>query len=152
MFTTLCGDRLEYLNRKRLRIRNTVVLDQKVMCGYGSSTTLTSHQIHCKLQTCPLVRDDAHKNNNIVNVFKRKDKDEIWSWTPKKCPIPRSTGRLTVGHKSNHHRNLQLQLSLQPPPQCSPKRPHPTPTRATWPQATATIPAQRSAYQILVYL
>jgi hypothetical protein len=31
-------------------------------------------------------------------------------------------------------------------------RAHPTPTRATWTQATAKTPAQRSAYKILVSL
>jgi hypothetical protein len=55
-------------------------------------------------------------------------------------------------HANGQGRNPPLQLSLQPPPQCTPKRRHPTPHRATWTQATATIPAQQSPYQILVYL
>jgi hypothetical protein len=36
-----------------------MVLDETVMYSYGSSTALTSHQLHCKLQTRPLVREDA---------------------------------------------------------------------------------------------
>jgi hypothetical protein len=34
-------------------------------------------------------------------------------------------------HANGQERNPPLQLTLQPPPQCTPKRPHPTPPRAT---------------------
>jgi hypothetical protein len=34
-------------------------------------------------------------------------------------------------HANGQGRNPPLQLSLQPPPQCTPKRTHPTPPRAT---------------------
>jgi hypothetical protein len=53
-------------------------------------------------------------------------------------------------HANGQERNPPLQLSLQPPPQCTPKRHPPTPPRATRTQATAKTPAQPSAYQILV--
>jgi hypothetical protein len=53
-------------------------------------------------------------------------------------------------HANGQGINPPLQLILQPPPQCTPKRPHHTPPRATWTQATATALVQRSAYQILV--
>jgi hypothetical protein len=55
-------------------------------------------------------------------------------------------------HANGQGRNPPLQLSLQPPPQCTPKRTHPTPPPATRTQAIAKTPAQRSAYQILVLL
>jgi hypothetical protein len=50
----------------------------------------------------------------------------------------------TNGQEFHHY------SSLQPPPQCTPKRHPPNPPRATRTQATAKTPAQRSAYQILV--
>jgi hypothetical protein len=33
--------------------------DETVMYGYEPSATLTTDRLHCKLQTSPLVREDA---------------------------------------------------------------------------------------------
>jgi hypothetical protein len=70
------------------------------MYGYWSLTTLTSHRLHCKLQARPLLREGALQEEQQSNCQK-KGKGKIWSWAPKGSPIPRRTGRLTVGRKIN---------------------------------------------------
>jgi hypothetical protein len=49
-------------SRKGRRKGNPVVSDERVMYGYASSVTLTTHKLHYKLQTRPLVRSGKFKN------------------------------------------------------------------------------------------
>jgi hypothetical protein len=58
-------------------------------------------QLYSKLQTRFLVREGAliAKRRNCQTNEEAQDK--IWSRVPKGGPIPRLTGRLTVGRKNN---------------------------------------------------
>jgi hypothetical protein len=56
-------------------------------------------QFNCKLQTRSLVREDA-LNAEQRNYHTKEEQDKIWSRFPKGGPIPRLTGRLTVGRKT----------------------------------------------------
>jgi hypothetical protein len=67
-------------------------------------------QFNSKLQTRFLVREDALKAERR-NCQPNEEKDKIWSRVPKGGPIPRLTGRLTVGRKTNsnssdHHYSI----------------------------------------------
>jgi hypothetical protein len=57
-----------------------------------------------KLQTRFLVREDALKAEQR-NCQTKEEQDKIWSRVPKGGPIPRLTGRLTVGRKTNSNSN-----------------------------------------------
>jgi hypothetical protein len=57
-------------------------------------------QFNNKLQTRFLVREDALKVERR-NCPTNEEQDKIWSRVPKGGPIPRLTGRLTVGRKTN---------------------------------------------------
>jgi hypothetical protein len=57
-------------------------------------------QVYSKLQTRFLVREDALKAERR-NCQTKGEQDKIWSRVPKGGPIPRLTGRLTVGRKTN---------------------------------------------------
>jgi hypothetical protein len=57
-------------------------------------------QLYSKLQTRFLVREDALKAEQR-NCPTKVEQDKIWSRVPKGGPIPRRTGRLTVGRKNN---------------------------------------------------
>jgi hypothetical protein len=57
-------------------------------------------QLYSKLQTRPLVREDALKAEQR-NCQTKEEQDKLWSGVPKGGPIPRLTGRLTVGRKKN---------------------------------------------------
>jgi hypothetical protein len=57
-----------------------------------------------KLQTRSLVREDA-LNAEQRNCHTKEEQDKIWSRVPKGVPIPRPTGRLTVGRKTNSNSN-----------------------------------------------
>jgi hypothetical protein len=63
-------------------------------------------QFNGKLQTRSLVREDALKAEQR-NCQTKEEQDEIWSSVPKGGPIPRLTGRLTVGRKTNFNFNVQ---------------------------------------------
>jgi hypothetical protein len=63
--------------------------------------------LHCKLQTRHLVRESALQEEQKSNRHYRKDNDKMWSWAPKGSPIPRRTGRLTVGRKINSTHNIE---------------------------------------------
>jgi hypothetical protein len=58
-------------------------------------------QLYSKLQTRSLVREDALKAEQHNCQTKEEEQDKIWSRIPKGGPIPRRTGRLTVGRKKN---------------------------------------------------
>jgi hypothetical protein len=62
-------------------------------------------QLYSKLQSRFLVREDAliAKQHNCQT--KEEEQDKIWSRIPKGGPIPRLTGRLTVGRKKNSNSN-----------------------------------------------
>jgi hypothetical protein len=60
----------------------------------------TQKQFNSKLQTRSLVREDALKAEKR-NCQTKEEQDKIWSRVPKGGPIPRLTGRLTVGRKTN---------------------------------------------------
>jgi hypothetical protein len=55
-------------------------------------------QLYSKLQTRFLVREDAFKAEQR-NCPTKEEKNKLWSRVPKGGPIPRFTGRLTVGRK-----------------------------------------------------
>jgi hypothetical protein len=61
-------------------------------------------QFNSKLQTRFLVREDALKAERR-NCQTKEEQDKIWSRVPKGGPIPRLTGRLTVGRKTNSNSN-----------------------------------------------
>jgi hypothetical protein len=71
------------------------------MYGYESSATLTTHRLHYKLQTSPLVRESAPRWRAKQIVRQKEGKRKIWSWAPVGCPTARGIGRLTVGHNIN---------------------------------------------------
>jgi hypothetical protein len=58
-------------------------------------------QFNSKLQTRFLVREDALKAEQRNCHTKEEEQDKIRSRVPKGGPIPRRTGRLTVGRKKN---------------------------------------------------
>jgi hypothetical protein len=65
----------------------------------------TSHkQFNNKLQTRSLVREDALKAEQR-NCQTKEEQVKIWSRVPKGGLIPRLTGRLTVGRKTNSNSN-----------------------------------------------
>jgi hypothetical protein len=57
-------------------------------------------QFNGKLQTRFLIREDALKAEQR-NCHTKEEEDKVWSRVPKGGPIPRLTGRLTVGRKTN---------------------------------------------------
>jgi hypothetical protein len=61
-------------------------------------------QFNSKLQTRFLVREDALKAER--NCPKKEEQHKLWSRVPKGGPIPRLTGRLTVGRKTNSNSRL----------------------------------------------
>jgi hypothetical protein len=63
-------------------------------------------QFNSKLQTRFLVRGDA-LNAEQRNCPTKEEKNKLWSRVPKGGPIPRLTGRLTVGRKKNSNSNLR---------------------------------------------
>jgi hypothetical protein len=58
-------------------------------------------QMYSKLQTRSLVREDALIAKQRNCQTKEEEQYKIWSRIPKGGPIPRRTGRLTVGRKKN---------------------------------------------------
>jgi hypothetical protein len=68
-------------------------------------------QFNRKLQTRFLVREDAFKAERR-NCQTKEEQDKIWSRVPKGGPIPRLTGRLTVGRKKNSNSNI-IQSNIQ---------------------------------------
>jgi hypothetical protein len=64
-------------------------------------------QFNSKLETRSLVREDAVKAEQRRCPTK-DEPDKIWSRVPKGGPIPRLTGRLTVGRKTNSNSNSRL--------------------------------------------
>jgi hypothetical protein len=66
-------------------------------------------QLYSKLQTRFLVREDAliAKRRNCQT---KEEQDKIWSRIPKGGPIPRRTGRLTVGRKNNSNCNSEWRV------------------------------------------
>jgi hypothetical protein len=61
-------------------------------------------QFNSKLQARFLTREDALKAERR-NCQTKEEKDKIWSRVPKGGPIPRLTGRLAVGRKTNSNSN-----------------------------------------------
>jgi hypothetical protein len=57
-------------------------------------------QFNSKLQTRFLVREDALKAEQR-NCLTKEEQSKLWSRVPKGGPIPRLTGRLTVGRRKN---------------------------------------------------
>jgi hypothetical protein len=54
--------------------------------------------VHCKIQTRPLVREGVlHEEASICQTKERK----FWPWAPKGSPTPRRTGRLNIGRIFN---------------------------------------------------
>jgi hypothetical protein len=64
-------------------------------------------QFNSKLQTRFLVREDALKAEQR-NCPTREEQNKLWSRVPKGGPIPRLTGRLTVGRKKNSNSNYTV--------------------------------------------
>jgi hypothetical protein len=58
-------------------------------------------RLYSELQTRFLVREDALIAKRRNCQTKEEQQDKIWSRIPKGGPIPRRTGRLTVGRKNN---------------------------------------------------
>jgi hypothetical protein len=67
-------------------------------------------QLHSKLQTRFLVREDALISKRRNCQRKEEEQDKIWSRIPTEGPIPRRTGRLTVGGKKNSNSNSESGL------------------------------------------
>jgi hypothetical protein len=67
-------------------------------------------QFNSKLQTRFLVREDALKAERC-NCQTKEEQDKIWSRVPRGGPIPRLTGRLTVGRKTNSNSNSRVPAS-----------------------------------------
>jgi hypothetical protein len=67
-------------------------------------------QLYSNLQIRFLVREDAliAKRRNCQTT--EEEQDKIWSRIPKGGPIPRLTGRLTVGRKKNSNSNKAILL------------------------------------------
>jgi hypothetical protein len=61
-------------------------------------------QFNSKLRTRFLVREDVLKAERR-NCQTKEGQDKIWSRVPKGGLIPRRTGRLTVGRKTNSNSN-----------------------------------------------
>jgi hypothetical protein len=61
------------------------------MYGYESSAALTTDRLQYKLQTRPLVREDAPRRRAKQLSGKRKRKRKIWSWAPSGCQTQRHT-------------------------------------------------------------
>jgi hypothetical protein len=70
-------------------------------------------QLYSKLQTRFLVREDALIAKRRNCQTKKEEQDKIWSRVPKGGPIPRRTGRLTVGRKKNSNSNSSSQTTEQ---------------------------------------
>jgi hypothetical protein len=62
-------------------------------------------QLYSKLQIRFLAREDALIAKRRNCQTKEEEQDKIWSRIPKGGPIPRRTGRLTVGRKRNSNSN-----------------------------------------------
>jgi hypothetical protein len=100
-----CGGGLECRNVifesfKRRRMGSTVS-DETVMYDYWSSVTWPVSD--CSVSYRPVLsseRASCRKNNKAIVTIGRI-KIKIWSRAPKGSPIPRRTGRLTVGRKIN---------------------------------------------------
>jgi hypothetical protein len=71
-------------------------------------------QFNSKLQTRFLVREDTLKAERR-NCPTKEEQDKIWSRIPKGGPIPRLTGRLTVGRKKNSNSNSYRSYSVLMP-------------------------------------
>jgi hypothetical protein len=70
------------------------ISDETVIYGYGSCTTLTSEWLHCKLQTCPIVREGAlYEDRNYLSSKENKNLVK----GPKGSPTPRRTGLVALG-------------------------------------------------------
>jgi hypothetical protein len=72
-------------------------------------------QLYSKLQTRFLVREDALIAKRRNCQTKEEEQDKIWSRVPKGGPIPRRTGRLTVGRKKNSNSTVALVRELTIP-------------------------------------
>jgi hypothetical protein len=68
-------------------------------------------QFNSKLQARFLVREDA-LNAEQRNCHMKEEQDKIWSRVPKGGPIPRRTGRLTVGRKTDSNSNVQIVIVI----------------------------------------
>jgi hypothetical protein len=75
----------------------------RLKCDYSGKA---QKQLYSKLPTRFLVREDALIAKRRNCQTKEEEQDKIWSRIPKGDPIPRRTGRLTVGHKKNSNSNL----------------------------------------------
>jgi hypothetical protein len=64
-------------SHKRGRKGTPVVSDETVMYGYDFSATLTTDRLHYKLQTRPVVREDAPRRR--AKQFYGKRKEEVKS-------------------------------------------------------------------------
>jgi hypothetical protein len=71
-------------------------------------------QLYSKLQTRFLVREDALIAKRRNCQTKEEDQDKIWSRIPKGGPIPRRTGRLTVGRKKNSNSKVFEHVLVTP--------------------------------------
>jgi hypothetical protein len=69
-------------------------------------------QLYSKLQTRFLVREDALIAKWRNCQTKKEEQDKIWSRVPKGGPIPRLTGRLTVGRKKNSNSNSSPRFTI----------------------------------------
>jgi hypothetical protein len=65
----------------------------------------TQKQFNSKIQTRFLVREDALKAERR-NCQTKEEQDKNWSRDKKGGPIPRLTGRLTVGRKKDSNSSL----------------------------------------------
>jgi hypothetical protein len=68
--------------------------------------------LYSKLQTRFLVREDALIAKRRNCQTKEEEQDKIWSRIPKRGPIPRLTGRLTVGRKKNSNSSPGWYMSM----------------------------------------
>jgi hypothetical protein len=69
-------------------------------------------QLYSKLQIRFLVRKDALIVKRRNCQTKEEKQDKIWSRIQKGGPIPRRTGRLTVGRKKNSNSKLHFRRSI----------------------------------------
>jgi hypothetical protein len=82
---------------------SSVGLRLKCDCSGKAQKQFTS-----KLQTRFLVREDALKAEQRNCPTKEEERNKLWSRVPKGGPIPRRTGRLTVGRKKNSTPTIPL--------------------------------------------
>jgi hypothetical protein len=100
MGTSPCRGWLEYLHRSPCEPKEATKGEHSLRWDGNAWLLVLSDWTVSYRPVLPSERA-PYKNNHKAIVTKEKDKDKFWSWAPKGSPIPRGTGRLTVGRTTN---------------------------------------------------